>query len=171
MKVMFTLFRMIRVTSHRQTLNMPPAIGLKQWQQSLDNLSSRNDILFAGRFCKEPRIFLGWHRRFVCILRYFSVFVRKVHAMHAIEYAYAFITKDFMWIHVVYLSMLLWHGSLVLQEWYGCPKYQWRDIPLIARFMGPTWGPSGADRTQVGPMLASWTSLSGTLYGITQNRW
>ena len=25
---------------------------------------------------------------------------------------------------------------------------------LIARFMGPTWGPSGAGRTQVGPMLA-----------------
>ena len=25
---------------------------------------------------------------------------------------------------------------------------------LIARFMGPSWGPSGADRTQVGPMLA-----------------
>ena len=32
---------------------------------------------------------------------------------------------------------------------------------LIARFMGPTWGPSGADRTQVGPMLAIWTLLSG----------
>ena len=30
----------------------------------------------------------------------------------------------------------------------------------IARFMGPTWGPSGADRTQVGPMLAPWTLLS-----------
>ena len=27
--------------------------------------------------------------------------------------------------------------------------------------MGPTWGPSGADRTQVGPMLAPWTFLSG----------
>ena len=26
---------------------------------------------------------------------------------------------------------------------------------------GPTWGPSGTDRTQVGPMLASWTLLSG----------
>ena len=25
---------------------------------------------------------------------------------------------------------------------------------LITRFMGPTWGPPGADRTQVGPMLA-----------------
>ena len=32
---------------------------------------------------------------------------------------------------------------------------------LIARFTGPTWGPYGADRTQVGPMLAPWTLLSG----------
>ena len=30
-----------------------------------------------------------------------------------------------------------------------------------SRFMGPTWGLSGADRTQMGPMLASWTLLSG----------
>ena len=35
--------------------------------------------------------------------------------------------------------------------------------PLIARFVGPTWGLSGADRTQVGPMLALWTLLSGSL--------
>ena len=34
---------------------------------------------------------------------------------------------------------------------------------LIARFMGPTWDPSGADMTQVGPMLALWTLLSGNL--------
>ena len=34
---------------------------------------------------------------------------------------------------------------------------------LIAMFMGPTWGPSGADRTQVGPMLATWTLPSGKL--------
>ena len=31
----------------------------------------------------------------------------------------------------------------------------------IARFMGPTWGSSGADRTWVGPMLAQWILLSG----------
>ena len=35
---------------------------------------------------------------------------------------------------------------------------------LIARFMGPTWVLSGADRTQVGPMLTPWTVLSGKLY-------
>ena len=34
---------------------------------------------------------------------------------------------------------------------------------LIAKFMGPTWGPAGAERTQVGPMLAPWTLLSGYL--------
>ena len=36
--------------------------------------------------------------------------------------------------------------------------------PQIARLMGPTWGQPGDDRTQVGPMLAPWTLLSGTLY-------
>ena len=29
--------------------------------------------------------------------------------------------------------------------------------------MGPTWGPSRADRTQVGPMLAPWTLFSGSI--------
>ena len=38
---------------------------------------------------------------------------------------------------------------------------------LIARFVGPTWGPSGADRTQVGPMLAPWTLLSGFFVTVT----
>ena len=32
---------------------------------------------------------------------------------------------------------------------------------LTARHMGPTWGPSGADRTQVGPMFAPWTCYLG----------
>ena len=32
---------------------------------------------------------------------------------------------------------------------------------LIARFMGPRWGPPGVDRTQVGPMLAPWILLYG----------
>ena len=36
-------------------------------------------------------------------------------------------------------------------------------LSLIARFMGPTWGPSGADRTQVGPMLVPGILLSGMI--------
>ena len=47
------------------------------------------------------------------------------------------------------------------------PHYQadpWmRMKTLIARFRGATWGPPGADRTQVGLVLASWTLLSGYL--------
>ena len=34
-------------------------------------------------------------------------------------------------------------------------------LSLITRFMEPTWGPSGAERTQTGPMLATGTLLSG----------
>ena len=34
-------------------------------------------------------------------------------------------------------------------------------ISQIAKFMGPTWGPPGSCRPQIGPMLAPWTLLSG----------
>ena len=37
-------------------------------------------------------------------------------------------------------------------------------LPQIARFMGPTWGPFGAVRTQVGPMLYSDESAQAILY-------
>ena len=37
----------------------------------------------------------------------------------------------------------------------------WEQISMIARFMVPTWGPTGADRTQVGPMWATRKLLSG----------
>ena len=45
----------------------------------------------------------------------------------------------------------------------GCMAMSVTWTTLIAKFMGPTWGPSGADRTQVGPMLAPWTLLSGNI--------
>ena len=46
----------------------------------------------------------------------------------------------------------------------GCyPQWQ---ISQIAKFMGPTWGPPGSCRPQMGPMLAPWTLLSGMLLGI-----
>ena len=48
----------------------------------------------------------------------------------------------------------------------------WAKTPRIARFMGQPWGPSGADRTQVVPMLAPWTLLSGTCLALkTESSW
>ena len=40
-------------------------------------------------------------------------------------------------------------------------------VSIIARFMGPAWGPSGATRIQSCPMLAPWTLLSG----VSMSRW
>ena len=39
--------------------------------------------------------------------------------------------------------------------------------PQIAKFVGPTWGPPGSCRPQMGPMLAPWNLLSGTPIGAT----
>ena len=43
-------------------------------------------------------------------------------------------------------------------------------LSQTAKFMGTTWGPSGANRTQVGPMLSPRTLLSGVL-GIVSTAW
>ena len=48
--------------------------------------------------------------------------------------------------------------------WVAYDICQERNTNPITRLMGPTWGQSGADRTQMGPMLAPWTSLSGYIY-------
>ena len=40
----------------------------------------------------------------------------------------------------------------------------------IARFMGPTWGPPGVDRAQVGPRWATWALLSG-IVRLPHCRW
>ena len=54
------------------------------------------------------------------------------------------------------------HSVISISHWPTCQQAGWFiAVSLIARFMGATWGPSGADRTQVGPMLAPWTLLSG----------
>ena len=37
-----------------------------------------------------------------------------------------------------------------------------------ANFVGPTWGPPGSCRPQVGPMLAPWTLLLGKLTASVQ---
>ena len=48
------------------------------------------------------------------------------------------------------------HGCVITSHInYGCICLS--VTSLIARFTGSTWGSSGADRTQVGPMLAPWT--------------
>ena len=36
-------------------------------------------------------------------------------------------------------------------------------LPQVESFTGPIWGPPGADRTQVGPMLATCNLLSGSV--------
>ena len=69
------------------------------------------------------------------------------------------------------ISALIWRYSMarITRPTTGIHKYFYVKsfyslqtlLTLIARFMGPTWGPPGADRTQVVPMLAPWTLLSG----------
>ena len=69
------------------------------------------------------------------------------------------------------LGFHVWIWSTLGDGWTaGCQaaELNWTASkpPLTTRFMGPTWGPPGADRTQVAPMLAPWTLLSGSIRTI-----
>ena len=57
-------------------------------------------------------------------------------------------------------------GSICTHIYVGQSIVICPDTALIGRFMGPRWGPFGFDRTQVVPMLAQWTLLSGGLWEI-----
>ena len=52
-----------------------------------------------------------------------------------------------------------WHSVLYSGGWTLEQKLL--STSQTAKFMGPTWGPSGSCRPQLGPMLAPWTLLSG----------
>ena len=62
------------------------------------------------------------------------------------------------------MCRLVFHDDMPFRYAYWQPQ-TWPS--RMAWFMGPTWCPSGADRTQVGPILAPWTLLSGKICGDT----
>ena len=58
-----------------------------------------------------------------------------------------------------YLMTLSQTGGGILYHPWAIGK-----IAQIAKFMGPTWGPPGSCRPQMGPMLAPWTLPSGRIF-------
>ena len=49
-------------------------------------------------------------------------------------------------------------------DWLSYDSWSLSEAAQIAKLMGPTWGPPGSWRPQMGPMLAPWTLLSGGLW-------
>ena len=91
---------------------------------------------------------------------------RSVYALKYMYHIYGMLQSTF----VGYLTVFWHHQGILLfsllHRLIGKWPYMHYTLPcdlgitsLIARLMGPTWGPSGAGRTQVGPTLAPWTLL------------
>ena len=51
-----------------------------------------------------------------------------------------------------------------LQKYFSCRPHSGAMESQIAKFMGPSWGPPGSCRPQMGHMLAPWNLLSWVLF-------
>ena len=77
---------------------------------------------------------------------------------HVLRLQYVF--NKFVWKQndVIMVAMVL---SIVKTIYTPIDGRTVRNTTQIVRFMGPTWGPPGSCRPQMGPMLAPWSLLSG----------
>ena len=100
-------------------------------------------------------------------------------------------TKSYVIFSYYYIRQMLWQQNILVAETGATHEKMKRSVyilkrkallrytpmtygdcgpPLIGRFMGPTWGLPGTDRTQVGPMWATWTLLSGYYTPVVQHQ-
>ena len=63
-------------------------------------------------------------------------------------------------VHFLWLIIYLWINTTSCKDM----SIRVAQTSKIARFMGPTWGPPGSCRPQMGPTLAPWTLVSGMLH-------
>ena len=111
----------------------------------------------------------------ICWLRY-SILVKVVLMDREIAHGASLAGMTDVHIHVqhkciesIHKSCGAYHINYDSKQHFRCNLlfyYHWI-YTLIASFMGSMWGPPGADRTQVGPMLAPWTLLSGQQHNQT----
>ena len=111
-----------------------------------------------------------WHHSTAWNLIYSNILILKSYFSHNATYYYTLslhwhvpLVTDvgISWTVTTMLVPYHLHHVTATQRKFGCPWTILRLSTQIAKFMGPTWGPPGADRTQVGPMLAPWNLLSG----------
>ena len=95
-----------------------------------------------------------------CFTRLYNVVVLTYAKLHCDRRFIPLLAEMFWWMINRRKITCLCHAVALLLMGFACT---WK-VALIARFMGPlgpSWGPSVADRTQMGPILAPWILLSG----------
>ena len=126
----------------------------RMWKCRLQNVDHFSQVLIASQLIHHCNISLVLLKNW-CFLRHWTWTGPSEPELHFLpssstNWSGSFKGTSTSWVE----NARIWQVVYSFQK----PGYT---ATLIARFMGPTWGPSRADRTQVGPMLAPLTLLSG----------
>ena len=103
----------------------------------------------------------------ICHFRGLLLWSVSTHKMSIVKYVFGVCLFIFIWLVELCVSR---HCLRCVTPVIYPTHWDWEEIAAIlqatqiAKFMGPTWGPPGSCRPQMGPILAPWTLLSGDLF-------
>ena len=105
---------------------------------------------------------IKWHRDETRFVRFTFTFLKNILLIVCSCFFSTFMSSgNSFYSFVATRNMISWKMQSC-QYWHGFWNV-WV-ITLIANFTGPTWGPPGSCRPQVGPVLAPWTLLYGYIF-------
>ena len=161
-EVVINILRQISLSPHRAGLMKTIT---EYWCTYTYRSQCRNKVIFYKtrveihkpvhvKVCRR----VSWPWKQFGILNTRPTFYRRcdmsVRCLDQLKIPFSFLSNGGIYFNVIPKTSSAWYLDYDCADWYRT---------LIARFMGPKWGPSGADRTQVSSTLAQWTLLSGEL--------
>ena len=121
---------------------------------ALHNISSVLDIDMSMVLCNWSQIWRDWvqFKLRVTLIIIFKTIAKQSIEKHSSLWRHQYQTHKTMWYNEYFGFNTRWVNLKSIQTVaHTFPRDQCLTSP-IASFMGPTWGPSGAVRAQVGPM-------------------
>ena len=119
-----------------------------------------NEMLSTGRLYVDEMLNECLLNAFTVLLICSSMKRCGIRSPHTIKYCMLHAIEMYLIVFMMNKSLSKSKSKSKSQRWQGSSQSMLL-VSLIARFLGPTWDPFGAGRTQVGPMLTPWTLLSG----------
>ena len=132
-------------------------------------ISTTDCVLNTGKFHNVFIYICRWLYSIISLIISTSDCVHNTGSSSPDKVTYTYESLDLYWLAIMDLMDWDLFEPTPLYKLILISLHNFIDMTIrsqIAKFMGPTWGPPGSCRPQMGPMLALWTLLSGVQHSV-----